>query len=170
MLDWVSFTDMGTCEVHGWVGTSGSIPPAILREGRIFGRRSRRTSNQWGASCYRVDSTSKEEWFQKKQEGFGVTKLRRGLEMWEEYRIIVRWWQDYSVWYGRGLRCCNFGWCGVVVISRDLLVVCKIIAEDCDGTSKHEEWLEGGRQIATKERIVWCWRISFTSLFTCSLV
>jgi hypothetical protein len=33
-------------------------------------------------------------------------------------------------------------------------VVCKIIGEDSDGTSKHEEWFEGGRRSVYKESVV----------------
>jgi len=40
------------------------------------------------------------------------------------------------------------------VLKRVALMVCKIMGKDLDGTSEHEEWFEGGRQIVHKESML----------------
>jgi hypothetical protein len=41
----------------------------------------------------------------------------------------------------------------VVVLISVVLMVCKITVEYSEGTSEHEEWFEGGKQIVYKERL-----------------
>ena len=41
----------------------------------------------------------------------------------------------------------------MIVLMRILLVVCKIMDGDSDGTLRYEEWLECGRQSVYKERL-----------------
>jgi len=55
---------------------------------------------------------------------------------------------------GSGLTFCDVVWCGVVMLTRVSLVVCKIIRRDSDSTSKHGWWFEGDRWTVYKERLV----------------
>jgi len=57
------------------------------------------------------------------------------------------------IWYGCGLKCCDIGQRGVVVLIRVMLVVCKIMVEYPDRISDHGEWFEGGRWCVYKERL-----------------
>jgi len=47
--------------------------------------------------------------------------------------------------------CCVIGLCGMIILIRVLLVVCKIRCEDSDGTMKHRGWFEGGREYVYTE-------------------
>jgi hypothetical protein len=71
---------------------------------------------------------------------------------------IQLWWWDNLVWLGSGLMFCNVGWCGVDMLIRILLVVCKIMSEDSDSTLEYKRWFKGGGWTGYKERwfcVVW---------------
>jgi hypothetical protein len=63
----------------------------------------------------------------------------------EDTQEAARLWRYNLVRKGSGLRCGDVGRGGVVVTIRIVLMVCKIMEEDSDGTSELEELFEGGR-------------------------
>ena len=60
----------------------------------------------------------------------------------------ISWGDNGSVW-----KCCDIARCGVVMMIRILLVVCKIRRRDWDSTLKHGRWFEGDRRTVYKERL-----------------
>jgi hypothetical protein len=58
----------------------------------------------------------------------------------------------------------------MVVLIRHCILLCKIIREDSDGTSGHEERFDGSRPIVYKGRLFGILKVSFPSLFTRFLV
>jgi len=94
-------------------------------------------------------------------EGFGVTEGRsRGWTL--GWSRNVGGWRRYNLWWwGRGLRCCDVGCCGVGVWIRVVLLVCKITVGYLIGTSERGEWFEGGRWSVYKERLFGVRRFPF---------
>jgi hypothetical protein len=80
-----------------------------------------------------------------------VTEWRRRWETWRMRRdgggIIC---YDKEVVWGVA----TSGEVAWFVTIRIVLVVCKIMGWDSDGTSEHEEWFKDGRQIVYKESVV----------------
>ena len=86
-------------------------------------------------------------------EEISVTERGRCRETRESREGVVEGWRYNLLWWGSGWRCCDVGRCGMVVLIRVLLVVCKIMIGYLDGTSEHGEWLEGGRWSVYKDRL-----------------
>jgi len=91
-------------------------------------------------------------------------------EMLGDAEEATRSWRDNLVRQGSGLRYCDVRWCGVVVLIRRSVVVCKIMVWDSDGTSEHKEWFEGGRWIVYKVSVVGVVGFPFFSLYSFSCI
>jgi len=62
-------------------------------------------------------------------------------------RIITEVWR-------RGVKYCDVRYCGVMDFISVVVVVCKIISEDSNGTSKHEEWCKCCRCSVYMDRLL----------------
>jgi len=162
-----NISDIGHC-IISWHGNPRSVRTVCKRQGRCIGihRRGqdgwRKTSEDHSpmqvdtvTACATSQNRRQYKWqAEGKCDGIFGTNWERHLKTRSWCRNSEYGCWDVLVYWGIGLRCCDVGWCGVVVLIRYVVAVCKIIQEDWDGSSKQGEWFEGCSQTVYKERLV----------------